>query len=431
MPYGVPCSIKNILNSERSMYDMLKECNLTIPELITATGQAIRKAGYAESTVAKYNKVWRAFAKYVSKRKETHFSSELAVVFLKDKFGETFEYPRTYAQEEYLRSMNRLDEYQKYGIISSKRPLRQKKFVYPAIFDPTVRAYLLARKNENLSNSRIHSLALYLESFSAYLYDIGVKGFPNLRAEHVRRYIDEHVTQYTVSTVCATICCLRGFLAYLHKNGSLESDLSALLPRARHAAEEIIPSAFSRDEVKKILGCIDRCNPKGKRDYAMLLLAARLGMRASDICALELASLKWEENKLEFVQRKTGKPVSLPLLNEVGDAIIEYLMVRPQSNLNSVFLRLAPPHVQLHGHSLYEITRTYMTRSGIHIPPGKKHGPHALRHSLSSILLESRVPLPVISGILAHSSSDTTKVYLKIDHDQLRECALSVPLVVM
>jgi integrase len=154
-------------------------------------------------------------------------------------------------------------------------------------------------------------------------------------------------------------------------------------------------------------------------------------MRASDICALEFASLKWEENKLEFVQRKTGKPVSLPLLNEVGDAIIEYLMVRPQSDLNSVFLRIAPPPVQLHRHSLYEITRKYITRSGIYIPPGKKHGPHALRHSLSSILLESRVPLPVISGILAHSSSDTTKVYLKIDHNQLRECALSVPPVIM
>jgi integrase len=209
----------------------------------------------------------------------------------------------------------------------------------------------------------------------------------------------------------------------------LESDLSALLPRTRHATEEVIPSAFSRDEVEKILACIDRCNPKGKRDYAMLLLAAKLGMRASDICTLELASFKWEENKLEFVQRKTGKPVSLPLLNEVGDAVIEYLKIRPQSALNSVFLRLAPPRVQLHRHSLYEITRKYMKRSGIHIPPGKKHGPHALRHSLSSILLENRVPLPVISGILAHSSSDATKVYLKIDHGQLRECALNVPPV--
>jgi site-specific recombinase XerD len=413
------------------MYDMSKGNNITISELITATDQAVRKAGYAEATVNNYNKVWRFFANYVSKRKKTHFTSELAVEFIKDKFGKKFEYPCTYAQAECLRTMNKLDEYHKYGVVSSKRPSQQKKFVYPAIYDPMVRTYLLARKNENLSNSRIHSIALYLESFTAYLLDIRVKGFNNLRAEHLRRYMNEYLAQFTVSTVCATICCLRGFLVYLHKTGGSKSDLSVHLPKARHAAEEIIPSAFSSDEVKKILGCIDRCNPKGKRDYAMLLLAARLGMRASDICALEFASLKWEENKLEFVQRKTGKPASLPLLNEVGDAIIEYLMVRPQSDLNSVFLRIAPPPVQLYRHSLYEITRKYMTRSGIHIPPGKKHGPHALRHSLSSILLENKVPLPVISGILAHSSSDTTKVYLKIDHNQLRECALSVPPVGM
>ena len=410
---------------------MLKGNSITISELITATEQAVRKAGYAEATIAYYNRVWRLFANYASEREEFVYSSELAMRFLKDKFGETFEYPCTYTQEGYLRTINRLDEYHKYGVISSKRPLRQKKFVYPAIFDPMVRAYLLARKNENLSSSRSHSIALYLEPFTAYLSVIGVKGFHNLSAEHVRKYIDERVTQYTVSTVCNTMCCLRGFLAYLHKTGGSKSDLSVHIPRIRHAAEEIIPSAFSRDEVKKILGCIDRCNPKGKRDYAMLLLAARLGLRASDICALEFASLKWEENKLEFVQRKTGKPVSLPLLNEVGDAIIDYLMVRPQSDLNSVFLRIAPPPVQLHRHSLYEITRKYMTRSDIYIPPGKKHGPHALRHSLSSMLLESKVPLPVISGILAHSSSDTTKVYLRIDHNQLRECALSVPTVGM
>jgi site-specific recombinase XerD len=361
---------------------MFKGNNLTIPELVTATDQALREAGYAKATITRYNNIWRIFAGYVSKRKATHFSSELAVEFLKDKFGDTFEYPCTHTQEEYLRTMNRLDEYHKYGVISSKRPSQQKKFVYPAIFDPTVKAYLLARENENLSNSRIHSIALYLESFTAYLEDIGVKGCSNLRIEHVRRYIDERVAQYTVSTVCATICCLRGFLAYLYKEGDLESNLSTLLPRARHAAEEVIPSAFSRDEVEKILGCIDRCNPKGKRDYAMLLLAAKLGMRASDICTLEFTSLKWKESELEFVQRKTGKPVSLPLLNEVGDAIIEYLRIRPQSDLSSVFLRLVPPHVQLHRHSLYEITRKYMKRSGIHIPQGKKHGPHALRMNI-------------------------------------------------
>lgn len=161
----------------------------------------------------------------------------------------------------------------------------------------------------------------------------------------------------------------------------------------------------------------------------MLLLAARLGLRASDICSLILANLNWEQNLIEIVQEKTKKTLQLPLLNEVGDAIIDYLHFRPKSSLKYVFLRVENPHGRLYGHSLYMIVSRYINRAGIHVPQGKKHAPHALRHSLSSIMLENRVPLPVISEILSHTSSDTTKVYLKIDISQLRECALEVPVI--
>jgi site-specific recombinase XerD len=137
--------------------------------------------------------------------------------------------------------------------------------------------------------------------------------------------------------------------------------------------------------------------------------------------------LNWEQNLIEIVQEKTEKKLQLPLLNEVGDAIIDYLRFRPKVPLKYVFLRVENPPEKLHSHSLYEIVSKYMSRAGVHIPQGKKHGPHALRHSLSSIMLENRVPLPVISEILSHTSSDTTKVYLKIDISHLRECALDVP----
>ncbi|MEN6318635.1 MAG: tyrosine-type recombinase/integrase [Syntrophaceae bacterium] len=405
---------------------MQNVCNLTIKQLIKATDLAMHTAGYAEATIATYNKIWRLFSAHAVKCKTTQYSTEFAFKFLKERFGDVGVYPLTYTQAEYYRGINRIDEYFKYGIISSKRPFK-KNVSYPAKFEELIRFYLLTKKSENLSNSRLHSLSVYLESFATFLHDIGVKGFDSLYITHINRYLEERVAQFTVSTALATVGCLRGFLTYLHKVGCAKADFSVFLPRSRHVSEETIPSAFSGDEVNKILVCVDRSNPKGKRDYAMLLLAARLGLRASDICGLEFSSLKWEENRVEFVQQKTGKLTSLPLLNEVGDAIIDYLRVRPLSDSRMVFLRFDPPHVRLHNHSLYEITQKYLKRSGIHVPNGKKHGPHSLRHSLSSILLESRVPLPVISEILSHSSSDTTKIYLKIDHGQLRECALGVP----
>jgi integrase len=161
----------------------------------------------------------------------------------------------------------------------------------------------------------------------------------------------------------------------------------------------------------------------------MLMLAAKLGIRSSDISGMVFQDIKWADNKIEFIQQKTGKAISLPLVNDVGDAIIDYLKVRPHADTKHVFVRMQPPYSRLYSGSLYGITRNYMSRADVHIPPGKKRGPHSLRHSLSSRLLECSVPLPVISEILSHSSSDITKVYLRIDISQLRECALPVPLL--
>lgn len=335
-------------------------------------------------------------------------------------------YPVKYTMEQKARAINRIDEYFKYQIISTKRLTCRKKYIFPEVFQEPIHSYISAKKAEGLSDSRIKAISGYMEQFSNYLYNIGLPNIAVLDVNHIHGFI-QFSTQYTASTVRNIFTCLRGFLSFTYENGYLNSNFSFAVPAIRHGRECTIPSAYSKDEVEKILNCIDRCNIKGKRDYAMLLLAARLGLRASDICSLTFTSLNWERNLIEIVQEKTEKTIQLPLLNEVGDAIIDYLRFRPKAPLKYIFLRVANPPERLHNHSLYEIVSKYMGRAGIRIPQGKKHGPHALRHSLSSVMLENRVPLPVISEILSHTSSDTTKVYLKIDISQLRECALAVP----
>ena len=360
-----------------------------------------------------------------SKKNEEHYSEEFIKQFLRDKFGCLDNFPETYSQAEYLRGLNRLDEYFNYGIISSKRPLR-KEFCFPEQFEQQIQDYLKKRGREGLSMSRLYSIKAYLERFSQHIQKIGVAQFSGLAAFHINSYI-EYATQFTISTVSNSFSCLRGFLAYLHETGVTPDRLDRLLPQVRSVAEEMLPSAFTKDDVEAILKSVDRHNPIGKRDYAMLLLAARLGLRASDITNLRMSHLNWQENRIDLVQTKTKAPLSLPLLNEVGDAIIDYLKVRPDVGHPEVFLRADPPPMKLSGSGMYWIAEKYIRRAGIHIPCGKKHGPHSLRHSLSSIMLENRVPLPVISGILAHKSTETTKVYLKIDVLQLRECALDVP----
>jgi len=397
----------------------------TLSELIQATKCEMEGRGYAEATIKIYEKNWRVLTAYAEKIGNSHFSTVFAYDFLKSKFGDLSDFPRTCTQAEYFRSINKLDENYKYGFISSKRP-RRKAYIFPEGHDEHIRSYIAKRRTEGLSDKRIQTFMLYLERFSNYCFEMGLEQIPQISSEHINQYLT-YVANYTASTVTASISCLRAFLEYLYGAGIIEKSLSHLLPKVRHSSENAIPSAFSKDEVESVLKCVDRNNPTGIRDYAMMILASRLGLRSSDIRGLTFSDIDWEENKISFVTQKTGKASVLPLLNEVGDSIIDYLKVRPASDCKEIFLRAQPPFTKLSGSALYWIASSYIHRSGVRIPPGKRHGPHSLRHSLSSIMLESSVPLPIISDILTHSSTDTTKVYLKIDVRQLRECALEVP----
>ncbi|NSW92973.1 MAG: tyrosine-type recombinase/integrase [Firmicutes bacterium] len=399
----------------------------SIHELIKIVRGEMYRIGYSKYTLRSYEKAWEAFIAFADENGIQFYSTEIGLAFLEQKYQFVSNNHVKHMTEEKVRAINRLDEYYKYHTISAKAPLR-RKHTFPQEFHGLVFSYIAFKKAEGISDSRINAIKLYLERFTNHLYNSGLRNIIELDVAHIHNFI-ESSTKYNASTVRNTFTCLRGFLSFVHEKGYLDKNLSFVVPSIRHSRECTIPSAYSKDEVEKILNCIDRCNIKGKRDYAMLLLAARLGLRASDICNLTLTNLNWEQNLIEIVQEKTKKTLQLPLLNEVGDAIIDYLRFRPKVPFKYVFLRIGNPPGKLYGHSLYMIVSRYISRAGVHVPPGKKHGPHALRHSLSSIMLENRVPLPVISEILSHASSDTTKVYLKIDISQLRECALEVPVI--
>jgi integrase len=152
-----------------------------------------------------------------------------------------------------------------------------------------------------------------------------------------------------------------------------------------------------------------------------------LGLRASDISGLEFGHLLWSQNTISFQQRKTKETICLPLTVDVGEALIDYIKyVRPISNDPSVFLEKNYPHHPIHSKSVSETADRIILGSGIKVGD-RKHGSHALRHTMASMLLEQQVSLPVISSILGHSSIQTSMCYLRIDIEALRQCAIEVP----
>ena len=230
----------------------------------------------------------------------------------------------------------------------------------------------------------------------------------------------------TVATVATD---LRDLPRHLESRRLVGPGLAGAVPRTRVIRNESVPYLWSAAEVNAILTAIDRSSAIGKRDYALLLLVARLGLRGSDVRKLRASSIDWSRKELRITQSKTGLPLTLPLPDDVGWAIIDYLRDgRPDTECDLVFVRHRWPFRELRvSSSLWSRLRMYARKAKIEFPEGQMHGMHSFRSALARRMLENDTPLPVISQVLGHASSDTTvKYYLRLDLEGMRECAADV-----
>jgi len=192
-----------------------------------------------------------------------------------------------------------------------------------------------------------------------------------------------------------------------------------------------VSRVWTKEELTKLIGAIDRANPKGKRDYAIILIACRLGLRCRDIKNLRMTDFHWAEKKLCFVQSKTRQPMELPLVSDVGWAVIDYLKYgRPKVDSDYIFVRHMAPFLPFSEEDhLEQLILAYMEKA--HIQRLKKRrGMHSLRHTMASVLLEKETPLPVISDIIGHLDTNSTAIYLKVDMERLAQCPLDFEEVI-
>ncbi len=222
---------------------------------------------------------------------------------------------------------------------------------------------------------------------------------------------------------------IRRFSSYMYDEHIVGTNLAVLLEGIRPKRREKLPSYYDKEEVIKIEQAVDRTCALGKRDYAIILLASRLGLRSSDISRLTFSDLDWDANKIHIVQYKTQKPLTLPLLSDVGNAIIDYARYgRPKTDRSNIFVTANRPYGQISSAGMSSIVTNHIYKAGIE-PKGRHTGSHSLRRSLATTLLENDIMLPVISECLGHSCSTSTMHYLGIDVKSLLECSLEVPLV--
>jgi site-specific recombinase XerD len=244
----------------------------------------------------------------------------------------------------------------------------------------------------------------------------------------VDAYIKDRSSSMSRRSLKSVSTNIRSLLRWLYITGQITQDLSSTVIATSLNVFESIPSALRVEDVKKVLAVTRRdCTPKGMRDYAILMLLSTYGVRAGEITALRLDDVDWRKEVIRIHHSKTGTTSYLPLLAEVGEAILKYLQKsRPTTSVREIFIRCRAPYRPLRdGSSLYGLVQYRLNASAV-TTPGKR-GPHAFRHARAVSMLRATVPVKEIGDLLGHRAADSTLIYLKLATEDLRAVALEIP----
>lgn len=401
----------------------------TLTDLLADLEQELLRLRYSEGSMKFYCRRWNQLLQFAQEKGELYYSEELGIDFVESLFQisvKDFEKTLSQKDTQELRIIRMIGDFQLHGTIL-RRYYKHRELLTDSHFIQISEDFRKYCYDKDYSKVTIEHYIKQSERFMDYLISQGIKNCSDITLELVHAYI-RTLAGYTYKTVEQCICAIRSFLRFLNEESMLIDDLASKTPMIQARKQTRIPSVWTCDEIKRLLEAIDRGSPKGKRDYAIILLACVMGLRVSDIKKLSFSCFHWEESRLVFVQSKTRETVTLPLPNEVGWAVIDYLKYgRPKLDTDVVFVRHMAPFLPFsEADHLYQLIRDYMRIA--HLPTLKKHrGMHSLRHTAASRMLEHDTPLAVISDILGHSNTDSTAVYLKVDIKRLCECSLDEP----
>jgi integrase len=395
--------------------------------LTKAASEYLEGIGRSKQTVIIYNWIWRKIKLYMDNNSIVKYNSKVITDYLKFIYGDKPITQLSHHHKHCLRCALCLAQFAETGkmieVISHREPLS-----FPGVIGLLIIQYLEYKRSMRLNHRTLRNHAWYLHHFLQYLNSHDILAPGQISPLEIMDYSMSLFPNHA-GAKHLTLSLIRSFLRYLYDLKKTRVDLSLVVPKDNYKKQPKLPSTYTRDEVLRILNSIDRTLAIGKRDYAILMLAIRLGMRASDISALEFRHLLWSSNTISFKQCKTGKIVELPLLADLGESIIDYIKyARPVSECSSVFLENKFPYILMNPKAVSRIASNTILKSGVNVGE-RKHGSHALRHTMAGFLLENKTPLPVISELLGHMNVQSSMCYLRIDIESLRQCALDVPAV--
>ena len=284
---------------------------------------------------------------------------------------------------------------------------------------------LYLRQERALASTTLIAYTPFVSDFLTEHFGTGPVDLSSLSAADVTRFVHCRAARIHSKRVQLMTAALRSFLRFAYYRGDVHTDLAACVPAVANWSPSNLPKAFPSAQIKRVLASCNRRTAVGRRDYAILLLLARLGLRAREVTTLTLEALDWEAGGIT-VRGKGGHDSPMPLPPEVGEALADYLRNgRPPTASRYVFLRARAPVQSLKGSwAIACVVRRALARAGMESP---RKGAHQFRHGLACQMLRRGASLAEIGEVLRHRSLQTTAIYAKVDLPALRSLALPWP----
>ena len=406
----------------------------TINELTKKVRKEALELGYANGTIDIYDVTWRHFAKYVQEKQIKELNESIIKQFLLDIYNidldnKDIKQHNHHHQEKY-RSLLMLLDFEGYKKYAGKPLPKTDKIPICDTYQMILNEYLNYCEKEQYNKIKtINEKKVYIKRLFQYLENININSVCNINIEIVMDYLKKYDNK-TIDSRRRIYAGIRNFLQYIYLKNLITTDLSYKIPKFKTTKYKKIPTYLKKDEVDNLLNAVNNDDPVSKRNYAIFLIAARLGLRISDIKNLKFENIDWQNNVINIIQIKTNNPLSLPLTLEVGNAIIDYIKnYRPITESKYIFIKHRVPYGKLADTYIFQSQfEKYLEMANIELNKNQQKGLHSLRHSFATRLLENNNPLNIISSLLGHSTEQSTTTYTKVDINKLRECSLEVKI---
>jgi site-specific recombinase XerD len=401
--------------------------NDNIYGLVWRTRIAFSTFGYAERTIMYYNQ--SGFRKLLDAHREARtevYSRKLCAQVVLDT-KKRVDDGTLHRYQAIRKAAALLHEVHQYGSIT---PARLSPFdisflnpVFESLVDEYGNDALFSGK---LSEVTVRTAKSILKGFLLDLEDAGFSSFDGITLSTVGSVITQTAAMHYKRSAESLLHYVREFLKYLYEYGLIETNLSVAVPKMA-APHKKVYQGFTNDEIKKLLAAVDCDTPIGKRDYAIMMLAAQTGLRSGDILKLKRGDIDWRKREIHITQSKTDTALCVTLEIESGNAICDYILnARQESEIPNIFLANNYPLRILQPMTARGIMYKYMAIAGIETSARQRYGFHSFRRAFGTRLLESGTPVHLLSQLLGHIDLDSAKPYISTSEKGLKECCLSL-----